>query len=163
MEEVGQSICGTAEKIAKRIADAEAAKRIAWQAAYEQVLAEHEQHKTLFATILTDVNLKTFRFECQKVVNTLVNAISPASSSHLVDKLDRLHNLLLGRSIVINERSFSASQHPGGIEYCLELLSKKLVAQVSTFPFFYYGARSVSRRAGGYWRRVVFYGKFRKN
>ena len=118
-------------------------------ALYEQVLAEHEQHKALFAKMLTDVNLKKFRFDCQKAVNTPVNAISPASASHLQDKLDRLRNLLQGRSIVIDERSFSASQHPGGIEYCLELLSKKLVNQVSSFYTFTFSVRcSVDEQAG---------------
>ncbi|KAK7789762.1 hypothetical protein R5R35_013932 [Gryllus longicercus] len=93
-----------------------------------------EKFAKSYENLLRDQGMKTFRFECQKAVNTPVNAISPISASHLQDKFLKLHRLLSGQAVDSGSgRShFSASQHPQGIAFCKDLLAKKFVGQGDT-------------------------------
>lgn len=76
-----------------------------------------------------DSSLKQFKFDCKKAVNVPVNAISPVSKEHLLDKYQRLHSLISGKKVPIGEKSFIASQHPDGVAFCKDLLAKKFVMQ----------------------------------
>ena len=96
---------------------------------YTVLQNELEQHQAVYANVSNDPSLKQFKFDCQKAVNVPVNAISPQSAQHLQDKLDKLLNLLRGNFIEVPPRRFKATQHPGGIEYCADLLARKLVRQ----------------------------------
>nr|XP_018896680.1 PREDICTED: nucleoporin GLE1 [Bemisia tabaci] len=91
-----------------------------------------------FVPFCADPSLKQFRFLCQKAVITPVNAISPESKAHLVDKYNKLSNLLAGRSVTVNNKSFSATSHPLGLQFCKYTLAKKFVEQgeknVSSHP-----------------------------
>jgi nucleoporin GLE1 len=72
---------------------------------------------------------KSFRFMCQRAVNTPVNAISAISSDHLRDKFDRLKALLAGQPVEVGENKISASAHALGLPFCKNLVAKKLVSQ----------------------------------
>jgi len=96
---------------------------------YKNLQSELEKHQAVYANIIKDASFKQFRFDCAKAVNVPINAISPQSGQHLQDKLDKLVNLLRGNVIEVPPRRFKATQHPGGIEYCADLLARKLVRQ----------------------------------
>lgn len=96
---------------------------------YRNLQSELEKHQATYANILKDSSFKQFRFDCAKAVNVPINAISPQSGQHLQDKLVKLVNLLRGNVIEVPPRRFKATQHPGGIEYCADLLARKLVRQ----------------------------------
>lgn len=98
---------------------------------YSQLVDELQEHQSKYAAIVSskDQHMKQFKFDCQKAVNTPVNAISPVSAAHLRDKLDKLRNLLKGHSVEVGGRRFSAAQQPGGLEYVADLLARKFVRQ----------------------------------
>lgn len=80
---------------------------------------------------MSDPAQKSFRFSCQKAVNTPVNAINANSSSHLRQKLDHLQALLRGQGLEVTGQPFNASTHPMGVPFCKYILAKKLVDQGS--------------------------------
>nr|SVE74214.1 EOG090X0755 [Daphnia barbata] len=96
---------------------------------YSQLQAELQQYEVSAAAFSSDLSLKTLRFELQKAVLHPVNEISDQSGQHLQDKLDRLRNLLQGNAVQISSRTVRANEHPGGYEYCANLLARRLVAQ----------------------------------
>ncbi|KAL0102252.1 hypothetical protein PUN28_018650 [Cardiocondyla obscurior] len=71
------------------------------------------------------VATKKFRVECQKAINIPVNAISGVSEEHLLDKYERLQNVLLGVYPYV-------SQIPQAVMFCKNHLAKKLVSQGET-------------------------------
>ncbi|XP_043485531.1 nucleoporin GLE1-like [Polistes fuscatus] len=75
---------------------------------------------------LRSPDTKTFRFECQKAINIPVNAISVINAQHLIDKYEKLQNLLMGKS------SPNVKQHPQGTAFCKDTLAKKIVSQGET-------------------------------
>lgn len=88
-----------------------------------------EQYEAQYRDLLNDVNLKKFRFDCQKAVNTPVNALSSVSASHMRDKYDKLSKLLKGERVQVLDTYVTATQHPQGLFYCTALLAKKIVRQ----------------------------------
>ena len=96
---------------------------------YFALQSELQQHQTLYANFVNDPSLKQFKFDCQKAVNLPVNAISPQSAAHLRDKLEKIRTLLRGNIVEIGNRRFKATAHVGGLEYCTDLLARKLVRQ----------------------------------
>ncbi|XP_046389622.1 mRNA export factor GLE1 [Ischnura elegans] len=82
-----------------------------------------------YEPLFLDERWKKFRVDCQKAVSTPVNAISPISSAHMMDKLLRLRQLLTGQPVGIGDSRVTSSAHPNGIAYCKNLLAKKLVKQ----------------------------------
>lgn len=99
---------------------------------YNDVTQFYEEQRAQVQSLLDDVNWKTFRFNCQKAVNTPVNAISAVTAQHLQDKYDKLAELLAGSVIrTAGNTQFSATQHPLGIQYCTLLLAKKFVVCIS--------------------------------
>ena len=77
--------------------------------------------------------VKKYKFELQKAVNTPINAISAISGSHLRDKLQRVCALLSGQQVEVGGRKVSASDHPGGVAFCKDLFAKKIVVCVPIF------------------------------
>lgn len=57
---------------------------------------------------------KQYRFDLQKAVTTPVNAISDQSPSHLLDKIQRLTNLLSGKPVQASGKQVSANSHSAG-------------------------------------------------
>ncbi len=96
---------------------------------HAKLLGEWKQNvQPLLST--EDTNLKSFRFACQRAVNTPVNAISAASSAHLKDKLVKLKTLLSGgQAPLFGDKTVCASGHPLGIPFCKNLLAKQFVNQ----------------------------------
>nr|SVE75156.1 EOG090X0755 [Daphnia dolichocephala] len=96
---------------------------------YSQLQEELHQYEANADTFSSDLSMKTLRFELQKAVLHPVNEISDQSGQHLQDKLDRLRSLLQGNAVYISTRTIVANKHPGGYEYCANLLARRLVAQ----------------------------------
>nr|SVE77034.1 EOG090X0755 [Daphnia lumholtzi] len=96
---------------------------------YSQLQTELRQYEANTAAFSGDLSLKTLRFELQKAVLHPVNEISDQSGQHLQDKLDRLRSLLQGNSVHVGSKMVRATEHPGGLEYCTNLLARRLVAQ----------------------------------
>lgn len=95
---------------------------------YTDVTNFYEVQRAQVQPLMDDVNWKTFRFNCQKAVNTPVNAISAVNAQHMQDKYDKLAGLLAGNTVnTTGNAQFSAAEHPLGIQYCTLLLAKKFV------------------------------------
>lgn len=105
-------------------------ERIAY---YLELMKFYGNYKNEIEPIVNDVNLKKFRFNCQKCVNTPVNSIAAVSAAHLQDKLEKISLLLSGNEVNIGDFSFNAAEHPIGIKYCTFLIAKKFI--VSGFLF----------------------------
>ncbi|XP_037076524.1 LOW QUALITY PROTEIN: nucleoporin GLE1-like [Pollicipes pollicipes] len=92
--------------------------------------AKLTQFQAGFADLLADPSLKKFKFDCQKAVNTPINAISPVSTAHLRDKLEKLRALLRGEPVTVSGQGrVTAAAHPRGVQFCLDLVAKKFVRQ----------------------------------
>ncbi|ESO97958.1 hypothetical protein LOTGIDRAFT_209149 [Lottia gigantea] len=75
--------------------------------------------------------LKKYKFELQKAVNTPINAISAEKSSHLQDKLQRLNLLLSGYTVESTGKRISAKEVPEGILFCKNLAARMIVKKGS--------------------------------
>lgn len=107
--------------VAKSVGNEE---RIAY---YSELMKFYENYRNEIEPIVNDVNLKKFRFNCQKCVNTPVNSIAAVSALHLQDKLEKISLLLSGNQVIIGDFCFNAAEHPIGIKYCTFLLAKKFI------------------------------------
>lgn len=94
---------------------------------YNELMQFFEQYRAHIQPLIADANLKKFRFNCQKAMNTPVNSIASLSPEHLQDKFDKITQLLAGQQIYSSDISFSATEHPLGIQYCTMLLAKKFI------------------------------------
>lgn len=74
-------------------------------------------------------SLKAVKFNLQKAVVHPINEISDISGQHLQSKLDRLRNLLQGNTVAVGTDRVRATDYPGGLEYCNDLLARKMVIQ----------------------------------
>lgn len=88
-----------------------------------------EQYEAQYKDLLENVNLKKFRFDCQKAVNTPINALSSVSGHHIKDKFEKLSKLLKGERVQILDTYVQATQHSQGLYFCTALLAKKIVRQ----------------------------------
>lgn len=88
-----------------------------------------QQYEEQYKELLENSNLKKFRFDCQKAVNTPVNALSSVSGMHIRDKYDKLSKLLKGERVQVLDTHVTATQYPQGLAYCTALLAKKIVRQ----------------------------------
>ncbi|XP_059053268.1 mRNA export factor Gle1 [Achroia grisella] len=96
---------------------------------YEELRTFLEQYEAQYKELLENINLKKFRFDCQKAVNTPVNALSSVSGHHMKDKYEKLFKLLKGDRVQVFDTYVTATQHPQGLFYCTALLAKKIVQQ----------------------------------
>ncbi|CAK1550448.1 unnamed protein product [Leptosia nina] len=86
-------------------------------------------YENKYKQLLEDSAMKKFKFDCQKAVNTPINALSSVSGIHMKNTLEKLAKLLRGDRVQISDSFISASQHPQGVYYCTALLAKKIVRQ----------------------------------
>ncbi|KAK6625387.1 hypothetical protein RUM43_005684 [Polyplax serrata] len=96
---------------------------------YIRLKSKLENFEKSILPLATDEAMKKFKFNCQKAVTIPVNAISPVSAAHLVDKYTKLNYLLAGKPVEVGDIKLNASQHPLGIAFCKNLLAKKFVRQ----------------------------------
>lgn len=96
---------------------------------YEELKHFLDLYENSYKDLLENTNLKKFRFDCQKAVNTPINALSSVSGVHIRDKYDKLAKLLRGEKVQVLDTYVMASQHPQGLYYCTALLAKKIVRQ----------------------------------
>ncbi|KAF5306973.1 hypothetical protein FQR65_LT07195 [Abscondita terminalis] len=98
-----------------------------------QIYADLQNFLETFTNSYSDLtnneSFKQFKFDCKKGINTPVNAISAVNSQHLLDKYNRLSNLLTGKIVEVGGTHICASKHPKGIAFSLNLLAKKFVLQ----------------------------------
>nr|CAG4646292.1 EOG090X0755 [Macrothrix elegans] len=99
---------------------------------YNQVMAELREYEAKATIFTSNTTLKTLRFEFQKAAVQPLNEISDLSSQHLLDKLERLRNLLRGNPVDVGSRGIRPSDHPGALEFCTLRLAEKLVEQGET-------------------------------
>lgn len=85
-----------------------------------------ENHLKNYNEFFQSTSTKQFRFECQKAINIPVNAISAINEQHLIDKYERLHKVLIGRS------PQNVGPNSQGSAYCKDVLAKKIVSQGET-------------------------------
>ncbi len=71
--------------------------------------------------------MKRYKFDLQKAVNTPVNAIAPTSGQHLRDKLQRICTLLSGQATDVGNKKVSSRDHPSGTLFCKNLFAAKIV------------------------------------
>ncbi|XP_045171879.2 mRNA export factor GLE1-like [Mercenaria mercenaria] len=105
-------------------------------------------------TVLSSTpELKKFKFDIQKGVNTSINAISPVSGDHLRDKLKRLLQLLSCQPVEVSGRRIRLDQHAQGPVFCKHLIAKMIVKkgdeQVSSK---HESAFAIGMVAAGLWR-----------
>lgn len=96
---------------------------------YEELKNFLDMYESQYKDLLENVNFKKFRFDCQKAVNTPINALSSVSGLHIKDKFEKLSKLLRGEKVQVLDIYVTASQHPQGLYYCTALLAKKIVRQ----------------------------------
>lgn len=97
---------------------------------YYQLLKNFlEQYEAQYKDLVDNVNFKKFRFDCQKAVNTPINALSSVSGHHIKDKFEKLSKLLKGERVQVLDTYVQATQHPQGLHFCTALLAKKIVRQ----------------------------------
>ncbi|EDS40460.1 nucleoporin GLE1 [Culex quinquefasciatus] len=81
---------------------------------YTEIKSFYEQHQAAVKTLLDDASMKTYRFSCQKAINTPVNAISAVSREHFLDKFTKLDALLSGQQVRVGDQPVSINAHPLG-------------------------------------------------
>lgn len=96
---------------------------------YEELKNFLTQYERQYKDLVENTNYKKFRFDCQKAVNTPVNAISSVSGMHIKDKYEKLSRLLNGERVQVLDIFVQATQHPQGLAYVTALLAKKIVRQ----------------------------------
>lgn len=96
---------------------------------YKELKTFLDTYESQYKELMENTSLKKFRFDCQKAVNTPVNALSSVSGTHIRDKYDKLSKLLKGERVQVLDTYVNATQHPQGLYYCTALLAKKIVRQ----------------------------------
>ncbi|RUS77866.1 hypothetical protein EGW08_014379 [Elysia chlorotica] len=130
-------------KQAEDLAKAENAKKQEAAAAQDcgvqalsYALQERKANFELLAQVEASINgfvtnsnpqMKQYRFDLQRAVNTPINAISGVDSHHLRDKLHRLVALLRGEEVKVSGRSVRADRTPEARLFCQNLVAKMLV------------------------------------
>ena len=80
--------------------------------------------------------MKKYKFDLQKAVNTPINSISRVSGSHLREKLQRLAALLSRKQVDVGNARVSVAAHPSGYDFCKDLIAKKIVVSVTLAALF---------------------------
>ncbi|XP_055595133.1 mRNA export factor Gle1 [Uranotaenia lowii] len=128
---------------------------------YTEIKTFYEQHQAAVKVLLDDASMKSYRFNCQKVINTPINAISSVSREHLLDKYQSLDALLAGQPVRTGEQTVSIQGHPLGKTYCTMLMAKKFVSQAdimisSNAP----AAFPIAAIIVALWQKYPAFGKF---
>lgn len=96
---------------------------------YSELQDFMEKYIETSAELENNHSYKQFRFDCKKAVNIPVNAISAVNTHHLLDKYNRLTDLLSGKTVEAGNTRICAARHPQGVAFCTNLLAKKFVLQ----------------------------------
>lgn len=75
------------------------------------------------------MQLKRYRFNLQKAVNTIGSAASQ-SGGQILQKINQIKQLLSGGSVTISGKQVTVKDHPLARLYCINLLAKKLVVSL---------------------------------
>ncbi|KAL1457857.1 hypothetical protein WDU94_008047 [Cyamophila willieti] len=95
-------------------------------------------------TMMTDGNLKPFRFQCMKAFNIPINAISGLDGKHTLEQYNRLASVLRGdKTVGTGSNMRRVSEHPQGVLFCTHSMAKKFVAQVDVKPSVLFAYASV--------------------
>lgn len=92
-----------------------------------QDILQHTSSATKTLSESKDPNVKKYRFDLQKAVNTTVNSISANSGEGIREKISRLKQLLGGQPVDVMGKAVNTQQHPEARLFCCNLLAKKLV------------------------------------
>ncbi|GAB6028740.1 Nuclear pore complex nucleoporin component, variant 2 [Chamberlinius hualienensis] len=92
--------------------------------------------------IKSNKDLKTYRNDIQKYINSTINAISDHSGSHLLDKQLKLLKLLEGNNVSVTNRTVSVKSHQFGKDFCLDLIVRKFIVRITLLTFKQYFALS---------------------
>ncbi|KAH9515159.1 Nuclear pore complex nucleoporin component [Bulinus truncatus] len=76
---------------------------------------------------IDNAQMKKYRFDLQRAVNTPINAISGISGEHLLDKLKKLHLLLSGQKVEVSGKYVCVRDAPEAQLFCENLIAKMLV------------------------------------
>ncbi|XP_063695561.1 mRNA export factor Gle1 [Culicoides brevitarsis] len=99
---------------------------------YEAIMGVYRKSSEEVKKLSEDPNTKLFRMNCQKAVNTPINAISANSPEFLLDKYRKLEALLMEENVTVGNQQVSVKAHPLGKLYVTLLLSRKFVNQADT-------------------------------
>ncbi|XP_065085520.1 mRNA export factor Gle1 [Ochlerotatus camptorhynchus] len=131
------------------------------RAFHREIKTFYEQHQHAVKALVDDASMKTYRFNCQKAINTPVNAISAVSREHFVDKFNKLDALLSGQPVKTGDTAVSINGHPLGKIYCTMLLAKKFVGQADTMISSNASAAfPIAAIIVGLWQKYPEFGKF---
>ncbi|KAK7480067.1 hypothetical protein BaRGS_00028704 [Batillaria attramentaria] len=158
---------GTAAGSGQRATSASQDVPAGQEGALAAVFLEYEQNKKLLADVdaklqpfIGNQQMKKLRFDLQRAVNTPINAISPVSSAHLRDKLQRLRALLQGQTVEVSGKRVNPQDVPEGVLFCKNLVAKmiarKAEEQVSSS---HESAFAIAAVAVGLWAEFPDVGK----
>ena len=100
-----QSKTGISKDLASCIS-ATACKEFSRLASYRSAIVKEAE------PLNTDKTLKQYKFDLHKAVTTPINAISDQSPRHLLDKIQRLAQLLSGQAVQMGGKQISIIKHP---------------------------------------------------
>lgn len=95
---------------------------------YIRIQKYSKKIENMYSSFLYDDNLKSFRQELIKAINTPVNSISSSSSWYMKDKFDKLNTLLKCQSVKTGNSIVSANSHPSALIFCKDTLAKKIIS-----------------------------------
>lgn len=99
---------------------------------YESIMTVYRRNSEEIKKLSEDPRTKDFRMNCQKAVNTPINAISANSPDFLLDKYRKLESLLREETVTVGNNQVSVKAHPLGRLYVTLLISRKFVNQADT-------------------------------
>lgn len=99
---------------------------------YESIMSVYRRNSEEIKKLSEDPRTKDFRMNCQKAVNTPINAISANSPDFLLDKYRKLEALLREEIVTVGNNQITVKAHPLGKLYVTLLISRKFVHQADT-------------------------------
>lgn len=99
---------------------------------YDAIMTVYRRNSEEIKKLSEDPRTKDFRMNCQKAVNTPINAISANSPDFLLDKYRKLEALLREETVTVGNNQVSVKAHPLGKLYVTLLISRKFVNQADT-------------------------------
>lgn len=99
---------------------------------YQGIMSVYRISSEEVKKLSDDQRTKDYRMNCQKAVNTPINAISATSPDFLLDKYRKLEALLRGEIVTVGNAQVTVNGHPLGKLYATLLISRKFVGQSDT-------------------------------
>uniref|UniRef100_A0A8D9AB72 mRNA export factor GLE1 n=3 Tax=Cacopsylla melanoneura TaxID=428564 RepID=A0A8D9AB72_9HEMI len=121
---------------------------------YKEMSENYKSVEQKLEKMMTDPDLKTFRFQCIKAFNIPINAID---TQHTLEQYNRLTSVLRGDKTVGTGRNMQrVSDHPLGVLFCMYSMAKKFVSHVDVKPCVLFAYASVIVEL---WREFPDFGK----